>query len=63
MMGGGAKEEDSQLTEAQKEEDAKFVKEELDQEYYTRVKSSDVFYRRKKLILENLDMLESKVKH
>lgn len=42
-------------------EDKEFVQM-VDQEYYKRVKTSDEFYRRKKLILMNLDKLESKVK-
>lgn len=46
----------SQLTE----EDKEFV-EKIDDEYYKRVRSSDEFYRRKKLILMNLDKLEAKV--
>ena len=33
----------------------------VDKEYYKRVKTSDEFYRRKKLILANLDKLQSKV--
>ena len=33
----------------------------MDDEYFTRVKTSDDFYRRKKLILMNLDRLHSKV--
>jgi len=41
-------------------EDHKFM-EQLDQEYYTRVKSSEEYYRRKRLILMNLDRLEKKV--
>lgn len=48
----------SQLTE----EDKEFV-EKIDDEYYKRVRSSDEFYRRKKLILMNLDKLEAKVAH
>ena len=62
MMTGGQ----GELTAAQKAEKAEdktFVKKELHAEFYTRVKSSDVFYRRKRLILENLDILEKKVKH
>ena len=46
----------SQMTE----EDRDFV-ERIDDEYYKRVKSSDEFYRRKKLILLNLDKLQAKV--
>lgn len=38
------------------EEDREFV-DSIDHEYYKRVKTSDEFYRRKKLILENLDKL------
>jgi hypothetical protein len=37
-------------------EDKEFV-EMVDQEYYKRVKTSGEFYRRKKLILMNLDKL------
>jgi len=44
-------------------DDKKFVEEEIGNEYYTRVKSSDTFYRRKRLILENLEILENKVKY
>jgi hypothetical protein len=43
-------------------EDKEFV-ENIDDEYYKRVRSSDEFYRRKKLILMNLDKLEAKVSH
>ena len=42
------------------ERDKEFV-EQIDEEYYTRVKTSDEFYRRKKLILMNLDKLQAKV--
>ena len=38
------------------DKDREFV-ENIDEEYYTRVKTSDDFYRRKKLILMNLDRL------
>ena len=38
------------------EKDKEFI-ETIDEEYYTRVKTSDEFYRRKKLILMNLDKL------
>ena len=41
-------------------EDKEFI-EQVDEEYYTRVKSSDDFYRRKRLILMNLDKLQAKV--
>ena len=41
-------------------EDREFVQN-IDDEYYKRVRSSDDFYRRKKLILTNLDRLEAKV--
>lgn len=44
------------------DEDREFV-ENIDDEYYKRVRSSDEFYRRKKLILMNLDKLEAKVSH
>lgn len=33
----------------------------IDQEYYKRVKTSDEYYRRKKLILMNLEKLQKKV--
>ena len=46
----------SQLTE----EDKEFV-ENVDAEYYKRVRTSDEYYRRKKLILMNLEKLEAKV--
>jgi hypothetical protein len=42
------------------EQDKEFI-EQIDEEYYTRVKSSDDFYRRKRLILMNLDKLQAKV--
>ena len=42
------------------EEDKEFVQS-IDQEYYKRVRTSDEFYRRKKLILMNLEKLEAKV--
>jgi len=38
------------------EEDKEFVTM-IDQEYYKRVRTSDEFYRRKRLILDNLDRL------
>ena len=38
------------------DKDREFV-EQIDEEYFTRVKTSDDFYRRKKLILMNLDRL------
>ena len=41
-------------------EDKEFV-EMIDKEYYKQVKTSDEFYRRKKLILANLDKLQAKV--
>jgi len=41
-------------------EDKEFV-EMIDKEYYKQVKTSDEFYRRKKLILANLDKLQTKV--
>lgn len=43
-------------------EDKEFV-EMIDQEYYKRVKTSDEYYRRKKLILMNLEKLQKKVEH
>ena len=42
------------------DEDREFVAN-IDDQYYKRVKTSDDFYRRKKLILMNLDKLEAKV--
>ena len=42
------------------DKDREFV-EQMDEEYFTRVKTSDDFYRRKKLILMNLDRLQAKV--
>ena len=42
------------------DKDREFV-EHINEEYYTRVKTSDDFYRRKKLILMNLDRLQNKV--
>lgn len=42
------------------EEDRDFVSN-IDAEYYKRVRTSDDFYRRKKLILMHLDRLEAKV--
>ena len=42
------------------EEDKEFV-ESIDDQYYKRVKTSEEFYRRKKLILMNLDKLEARV--
>ena len=42
------------------DKDREFV-EQMDEEYFTRVKTSDDFYRRKKLILLNLDRLQNKV--
>lgn len=44
------------------EQDKEFI-EQIDEEYYTRVKSSDDFYRRKRLILMNLDKLQAKVEN
>jgi len=41
-------------------EDKEFV-ESIDQEYYTRIKTSEDFYKRKRLILANLDKLQAKV--
>ena len=34
---------------------------EIDQEYYKRVKTSEDYYKRKRLILQNLDKLQKKV--
>jgi len=42
------------------ERDKQFV-EEVDQEYYRRVESSDAYYKRKRLILQHLDKLQKKV--
>ena len=42
------------------EKDKQFV-EEIDKEYYRRVETSDAYYKRKKLILQNLDRLQKKV--
>ena len=42
------------------QEDRDFVSM-VDQEYYKRVKTSDEYYRRKKLILLNLEKLQKKV--
>jgi len=56
-------EEEKALELSKAADDKKFVEEEIGNEYYTRVKSSDTFYRRKRLILENLEILENKVKY
>jgi GTP1/Obg family GTP-binding protein len=40
--------------------DKQFI-EEIDQEYYRRVQTSDDYYKRKRLILQNLDRLQRKV--
>ena len=50
----------SGVSQVLSEADREFV-EQMDQEYFTRVKSSDSFYRRKNLILQNLQRLEKKV--
>jgi len=42
------------------EKDKQFI-EEIDQEYYRRVQTSDDYYKRKRLILQNLDRLQKKV--
>ena len=42
------------------EKDKQFV-EEIDKEYYRRVETSDAYYKRKKLILQNLDRRQKKV--
>ena len=42
------------------ERDKQFVQE-VDQEYYRRVESSDAYYRRKRLILQHLERLQRKV--
>ena len=59
--------EDSHVSKAKlmremTDEDREFVSQ-IDAEYYKRVRSSDEFYRRKKLILMNLEKLEAKVSH
>ena len=46
----------SALARSMTEEDKEFV-EMIDQQYYKRVKTSDEYYRRKKLILMNLEKL------
>jgi len=51
---------DNMLEMSMTEEDKEFV-EMIDQEYYKRVKTTDEFYRRKKLILYNLEILQKKV--
>jgi hypothetical protein len=42
------------------EKDKQFV-EEIDQEYYRKVETSEDYYTRKKLILANLERLQKKV--
>ncbi len=42
------------------EKDKQFI-EEVDQEYYRRVETSEDYYKRKRLILANLDRLQKKV--
>ena len=42
------------------EKDKEFI-ENIDQEYYKRVTTSEDYYKRKKLILQNLDRLQKKV--
>lgn len=54
------KDRDHALAKAMTEEDKEFVSM-IDQEYYKRVKTTEEFYRRKKLILDNLDRLQVKV--
>lgn len=49
-------ERDLALERAMTAEDKEFL-ENVDHEYYKRVKTSDEFYRRKRLILQNLDKL------
>jgi hypothetical protein len=44
------------------EEDKEFLTM-VDQEYYKRVKTSSEYYRRKKLILQNLEKLQKKVEN
>lgn len=53
---------ETDISKTLSEDDKKFVKE-IDHEYYSRVRSSETFYRRKKLILENLQRLHNKVEH
>ena len=48
------------ILQTMSDKDREFV-EQMDEEYFTRVKTSDDFYRRKKLILMNLDRLQAKV--
>lgn len=54
------KNREAALEKSMTAEDKEFV-EMIDQEYYKRVKTSDEFYRRKKLILKNLEKLQKKV--
>lgn len=54
------KQRESAMERAMTAEDREFV-EMVDQEYYKRVKTSEEFYRRKKLILQNLEKLQKKV--
>lgn len=42
------------------EKDKQFIQE-VDQEYYRRVETSEDYYKRKRLILQNLDRLQRKV--
>ena len=54
------KERDASLQKNLTKEDQEFV-DNIDQEYYKRVKTSQEFYTRKKLILENLEKIQKKV--
>jgi hypothetical protein len=54
------KQRESALALSMTSADKEFVQM-IDQEYYKRVKTSDEYYRRKKLILLNLDKLQRKV--
>lgn len=56
------RERENALAHAMTAEDRDFV-ENIDAEYYKRVKTSDEYYRRKKLILANLEKLQKKVEH
>ena len=54
------KERENALSMHMTSEDKEFL-EMVDQEYYKRVKTSSEYYRRKKLILQNLEKLQKKV--
>ena len=55
-------ERDMALQMSMTSEDREFL-EEVDAEYYKRVKTSDEYYRRKKLILMSLEKLQKKVEN